>query len=100
MYESLYTGIQNAFAISQSLRQSGEFETPISYISRMPREVLIKRVNAVIDNELTPKQRRVIRGVLEGKKQIQIAEEMGLNKSSVCRTYKRAVGRLQRFLKY
>ena len=58
---------------------------------RLPREVQLRRVKRVIENELSPLQRETIP---------QIALRRGVNKSSVCRTLQRAERKLQQYLKY
>lgn len=68
---------------------------------RMARDVQLRRVRYVIDNELTQKQRRVVIGYyLEKKNMSQLAREFGVNKSTVCRTLKRAEVRMRRCLRY
>lgn len=68
---------------------------------RLPRDMQIKRVQRVITEELTPLQREILTAYYFQEMTIaQIAEERGVNKSSVCRTLKRAEDRLRRFLKY
>lgn len=68
---------------------------------RLPREMQIKRVQRVIAEELTPLQREILTAYYFQEMTVtQIAEERGVNKSSVCRVLKRAENRLRRFLKY
>lgn len=68
---------------------------------RMSRRVLLERVQNVIDNELTDKQRRVLQDYYLARKNIPtLAREYGVNKSTVCRTLQRAERQLRRFLKY
>jgi RNA polymerase sigma factor (sigma-70 family) len=68
---------------------------------RLPREQQLKRVQRVIKEELTPLQREILTAYYFQEMTIpQIAEERGVNKSSVCRVLKRAEDRLRRFLKY
>ena len=68
---------------------------------RLPREQQLKRVQRVIKEELTPLQREVLTAYYFREMTIvQIAEERGVNKSSVCKVLKRAEDRLRRFLKY
>lgn len=46
-------------------------------------------------------QREILEDVyFRGKKQVQIAAERGINRSSVCRALHRAEARLRRFLRY
>ena len=55
----------------------------------------------VIREELTELQRYTILAYyFENKTLVQIAEERSVNKSTVCRTLKRAENKLRRFLQY
>ena len=68
---------------------------------QIPREQQIRRVKAVIREELTELQRYTILAYyFENKTLVQIAEERSVNKSTVCRTLKRAENKLRRFLQY
>ena len=68
---------------------------------RLPREVQLKRIQRVIREELTPLQRETLLAYYFQEKSItEIAEERGVNKSTVCRTLHRAEGKLRRYLKY
>ena len=68
---------------------------------RLPREVQLKRVQRVIREELTPLQREALIAYYFQEQSItQIAQERGVNKSTVCRTLHRAEEKLRRFLKY
>ena len=68
---------------------------------RLPREQQLKRVQRVIAEELTPLQREILTAYyFQEMTIVQIAEERGVNKSSVCKVLKRAEDRLRRFLKY
>ncbi len=68
---------------------------------RLPREVQLKRVQAVIREELTDKERQALTAYyLEHKTLQQTAEALGVNKSTVWRNLKRAEGKLRRFLRY
>lgn len=68
---------------------------------RLPREVQLKRVQRVIREELTPLQRQALIAYYFQEQTIsQIAEERGVNKSTVCRTLHRAEEKLRRYLKY
>lgn len=68
---------------------------------RLPREVQRKRVMEVIRQELTPLQRETLLAYyIEELNIVQIAQRRGVNKSTVCRTLKRAEGRLRRYLRY
>ena len=68
---------------------------------RLPREVQLKRVRMVIEGELTPLQRDTLLAYYIHNRSIpQIAQDRGVNKSTVSRTLKRAEHNLRRFLKY
>lgn len=68
---------------------------------RLPREMQLKRVQRVIQEELTPLQREALLAYYFQEKTIaQIAQERGVNKSTVCRTLHRAEDKLRRYLKY
>jgi len=68
---------------------------------RLPREVQLKRVQRVIQEELTPLQRETLMECYFQRKTVtQVAKERGVNKSTVCRTRQRAEEKLRRFLKY
>ena len=67
----------------------------------IPREQQIRRMKMVIREELTELQRYTILAYyFDNKTLVQIAEERGVNKSTVCRTLKRAETKLRRFLQY
>ena len=68
---------------------------------RLPREVQLKRVQRVIREELTPLQQEVLLAYYFQELTItQIAQNRGVNKSTVCRTLHRAENKLRRYLKY
>ncbi len=68
---------------------------------RMSREMAMERVRRVIREELTDLQREVLVAYYFQEKNIPlIARERGVNKSSVCRTLRRAEEKLRRYLKY
>lgn len=68
---------------------------------RLPREVQLRRVKRVIENELSPLQRETLMAYYFQRETIpQIALRRGVNKSSVCRTLQRAERKLQQYLKY
>ena len=68
---------------------------------RLPRDVQIKRVQRVIQEELTPLQRQTLMDYYFHKLTIpQIAANRGVYKSTVARTLHRAEDKLRRFLKY
>ena len=69
--------------------------------ARLPREVQLKRVQRVIREELTELQRQTLTAYYFHQRTIpQIAEERGVNKSTVSRTLRRAEEKLRRYLKY
>lgn len=68
---------------------------------RLPHDVQLKRMRRVIQEELTPLQRQTLMNYYYRDMTLtQIAQERGVNKSTVCRTLKRAQERLRRYLKY
>lgn len=68
---------------------------------RLPPRVLKQRLNQVIQTELTQRERETLLGRwLHGKTLTQLAQEQGINKSTACRTYHRAMGKVRRFLRY
>ena len=68
---------------------------------RLPRELQMKRIQRVIEEELTPIQREVlIAYYISGQTIPQIARERGVHKSTISRTLHRAEDKLRRFLKY
>ena len=68
---------------------------------RLPRDVQIKRVQRVIQEELTQVQREILTAYYFQEMTIaEIAESRGVHKSTVSRTLKRAELRLRRYLKY
>ena len=68
---------------------------------RLPRESQLKRVQRVIREELTEMQRQTLLAYYFQEQSItEIAEERGVNKSTVCRTLHRAEEKLRRYLKY
>lgn len=68
---------------------------------RLPREVQLQRVRRVIQEELTPLQRHaLIAYYFQDQTISQIAEERGVNKSTISRTLHRAEQKLRRYLRY
>lgn len=76
--------------------------TPFEYSDvRLPRDVQLRRMRAVMENELTPLQRELLQAVyFDGKSQAEMALLRGVSRSTVCRTLRRAENRLRRFLRY
>ena len=72
-----------------------------SLFRQLTREQQIRKRKAVIREELTELQRYTILAYyFENKTLPQIARERNVNKSTVCRTLKRAETKLRRFLQY
>ncbi len=70
-------------------------------LGQVPRDQQVRRIQSLIQEELTELQRYTIAAYyFEGKKLIQIARERGVNKSTVSRTMKRAEDKLRKFLQY
>lgn len=68
---------------------------------RLPREVQLKRVQRVMQEELTELQRQTLTAYYFQQQTIpQIAADRGVNKSTVCRTLRRAEEKLRRYLRY
>lgn len=68
---------------------------------RLPREMQLKRVQRVIREELTQLQRQTLMAYYFQEQTLtQIAQERGVNKSTVCRTLHRAEEKLRKYLKY
>ena len=68
---------------------------------RLPKKVQLQRIQRVIAEELTPLQRETLVAYYFQEMTIpQIARERGVNKSTVCRTLRRAEQRLFRCLRY
>ena len=68
---------------------------------RLPKEVQMKRVHRVIEEELTPLQREaLIAYYIQGQTIPEIARDRGVQKSTISRTLHRAEEKLRRFLKY
>lgn len=72
-----------------------------AFFRQIPREQQVRRMKAVIREELTELQRDTILAYyFENKTVLQIAEERCVNKSTIFRTLKRAENKLRRFLQY
>ena len=68
---------------------------------RLPREVQLRRLKRVIEQELTEKQREtLIAYYFQNKTMKQIARERNVCCSTVCRTLHRAEARVRKCLKY
>ncbi len=65
----------------------------------MTRKEQVKQMKAAIREELTELQRDILVAYyFENRTLVQIAEERNVNKSTICRTLKRAEDKLRRFL--
>lgn len=68
---------------------------------RLPRQVQLRRLQRVVEGELTPVQREILVAYyFQEKTMAQIARERGICPSTVCRTLRRAEERVRRCLKY
>ncbi|MBR2047726.1 MAG: sigma-70 family RNA polymerase sigma factor [Oscillospiraceae bacterium] len=68
---------------------------------RLPREVQLRRIRRVMEQELTPTQREIFQAYyFENKTMLEIANQRGISRSSVHRTLQRAEYRCRRSLKY
>ena len=66
-----------------------------------PRAVKKKKLLNIVQNELTPIQRTiVIECIFNDRKQTEVAKELGVNRSTVSRTLKRAMSKIKQFAKY
>lgn len=68
---------------------------------RLPREIQMKRIRRVIEEELTPIQREVLLAYyIQDQTTVEIARDRGVNKSTISRTLRRAEDKLRRYLRY
>ena len=68
---------------------------------RLPQKVQLQRLNRVIREELTPLQRHTLLAYyFQEQTIVEIAQDRGVNKSTVCRTLHRAERKLKKYLKY
>lgn len=75
------------------------FDLPLT--QDVPRQVQLRRLQAVIEEVLSPAQKDVVLDYYYHKKRItDIASDRGVHKSTVCRTLARARKNLQDYLKY
>ena len=67
----------------------------------LPKEIQLRRMQRVMDAELTPPQREVLMlYYFEELRPSEIARIRGVHRSSILRTLRRAERRLQKYLKY
>lgn len=68
---------------------------------QLPKEVQVRRMFRVMEQELTEKQRLTLKAYyFDELTPAQIARQQGVNRSTVCRTLRRAEDRLRRYLTY
>jgi RNA polymerase sigma factor (sigma-70 family) len=68
---------------------------------RLPKQQQLERIRKAVSQELTEFQRQTLISYhIHGKTIPRIAQERGVNKSTVYRTLKRAENRLRRYLRY
>ena len=66
-----------------------------------PPEVQLQRLRAVVEGELTDRQREIFEGYYyEGKTMQELSELYGVQKSSIHKVLYRAIRRIERCLKY
>lgn len=67
----------------------------------LPKEIQLRRMQRVMDAELTPPQREVLMlYYFEELRPAEIARIRGVHRSTILRTLRRAERRLQKYLKY
>lgn len=65
------------------------------------RQKMLSKVMEIINQELTEDQKYVLLGVLiQGKSQVDLAKEKGVNKSTICRMLHRALKKVRRYSQY
>ena len=68
---------------------------------RLPKDVQLRRLSRVIEQELTEHQRRtLVAYYFQNRTVTEIARERGVCSSTVCRTLRRAENRVRRCLRY
>lgn len=68
---------------------------------RLDAQAMRRRIALVVQNELTDRQRYVVTAYYWERKTLKtIAEELGVNKSTVWRTLQRGKTRVAKYLKY
>ena len=69
--------------------------------ARLDRQTQLRRVKRVIARELSSSQKQVVEGIYyENLTQAELARRLGVNRSTVCRTLRRAQSRIRRCLAY
>lgn len=64
------------------------------------RKIVMLCLAEIAEEVLTQRQQEIISRVMAGEKQIQIANSLGLSKSSVSRTYHRGMEKLSKHAKH
>lgn len=60
-----------------------------------------RKLLQIVQTELTPIQRTIVTEcIINDRSQTDVAKELGVNKSTVCRTLKKATAKIKRFAKY
>lgn len=68
---------------------------------RLPREMQLRRLRRVMEQELTERQKQVLSlYFFDEKRPAEIARILGVHRSTALRTLRRAENRVRRFLKY
>lgn len=63
-------------------------------------EKIKKTLMIIMKEECTPRQLVILSMILEGKRQNEVAQILGINKSTVCKTYKRGINNIAQRAKY
>ena len=68
---------------------------------RLPREMQLRRLRRVMEQELTERQKQVLSlYFFDEKRPAEIARILGVHRSTALRTLRRAENRVRQFLKY
>lgn len=60
-----------------------------------------KKLLRIAQNELTPRQMQIVTEcIFNGRKQSDVARELGMNRATVCRTLNRAMHRIKKYAQY
>ena len=102
MRKNMHTGtIKHSQTFTSAVsRQEKLSNLEIFQDKRLPIKEQKARVEAVIRNELTPKQRETVSLVFQGNSIKEVAEIQNVSPSTVSRTFNRGLTRLRRFLRY
>lgn len=83
----MYKAMNPALTIKQ--QSDTDLELDKYYAERRARQ--LKALKIAMDTLLTPRQRYVYTAIkIQGRTQTDVANELGVYKSTICRTYKRA----------